>query len=684
MKHIIFVFSFIALAMLFGCSNSHSPVSTSTDFADNIPAAYTADYQSTINGESYDFGNQTMIGAFQMIANHETSEIEVVPVNARTAMAHYNITSFLMEPTCPIEKCWYVNVLYHDPVEEIYEAEIAIYNPTPYTGYDVRVLFVELFDTDIDPENEELYTDNDIVILNPDGWTKICDDEEEEPEMNPFILFNKEQVPSEWIPNPTRSFPPYSLDYEYVVLHYPSLAPAGPIYVILASYPNQAEEAIQFLHVEQQPPMDPTLTGFSYVRCNIFDHQGEDPDMHVYLSCPDILGLDLDDDPIEVEFWEWLDENTPPERVFLGWEVRIENDEFETRAGNYPAMIRVETPNPDDFDTYFKFDFKVRRNSGSEGHTEYDAPIAWCSFETGDGEIFVSNNVFMRRTQNATNQPDSLEIDPCWTKSGTSWYLYYASDSQNYDFADPEEEDFDIYVQEFKRSDREMIFVGEAVCLTGVGFPGDERAPAIAPDITFMVFQGQEDENSDWEILKGGLNPADPTFFISAEVVNLTNNGAEDENPTIKADSSYILFDSDMRSGNVHDIFGMTPTVGSDIFLILESSYNDTEPVFNPDISLNFNIFAFTREGDNENSDIGRAVYHIDGAYDLVNLTPEFENSDEKHATWSPSGSQLMFQSDKGDEGDNEIWSMDFNGEPYDQLTWNEIDDVAPAWGQIP
>ncbi|MCD6216571.1 PD40 domain-containing protein [bacterium] len=681
MKHIIFVFSIIALAMLFGCSNNHSPISTGENLSDDIPAAYTADYQSTINGESYDFGNQTMIGAFQMIANPETHEIEVVPVNARTAMTHYDVTHYLKEPYCPIEKCWYVNVNYYDPVEEIYGAEIAIYNPTPYTGYDVRALFVELFDTDIDPITEELYTENDIIILNPDGWTKILDDEEEEPEMNPFILFNKEQVPLEWLPNPSRSFPPYSIDYEYVMLRYPSLAPAGPIYIILASFPDQAEEAIQFLHVEQEPPMDTSLVGFSYVRCNIFDHQGEDPDMHVYLSCPDVLGLDPSDDPIEVEFWEWL-EGTTPERVFLGWEVRVENDEIVTKPGNYPALIRVETPNPDDFDTYFKFDFKIRRNPGAEGHTEYDAPIAWCSFETGDGEIFVSNNVFMRHTQNATNEPDFLNIDPCWTKSGGLWYLYYASDSQNHPFADPDEEDFDIYVQQFKRVDREMVPMGVPTCLTGNGFPGDERAPAIAPDNSFMVFQGQENENSDWEILKGTLDPSSPTGFTSA-IQNLTDNGAEDENPTVNAHSNYILFDSDMYSGNTHDICGMTPTVGSDIKLILESSYNDTEPAFNPDISVNYNVFAFTREDDN-NCDIGRAVYHPDGAYDLVNLTLKFEDSDEKHATWSPSGSQLMFQSDKGDEGDNEIWSMDFDGSPYDQLTWNETDDVAPAWGQVP
>lgn len=680
MKHIIFVFSIIALAMLFGCSNTHSPVSTGTDFSDDIPAAYTADYQSTLNGESYDFGDQTMIGAFQMIANHETSEIEVVPVNARSAMAHYNITGFLKEPICPIAKCWYVNVLHYDPVEEVYEAEIAVYNPTHYTGYDVRVLFIELFDTDIDPETEELYTDNDIIILNPDGWTKILDDDEEEPEMNPFILFNKEQVPLDWAPNPSRSFPPYTIDFEYVVLRYPSLAPAGPIYIILASFPGQAEEAIQFLQVEQEPPMDTSFAGFSYVRCNIFDHQGEDPDMHVYLSCPDVLGLDGDDEPIEAEFHEWYEDT---DRVFLGWEVRLENDEIVTKPGNYPAMIRVETPNPDDFDTYYKFDFKLRRNPGYEGHTEYDAPIAWCSFETGDGEIFVSNNVFMRRTQNATNQPDFLEIDPCWTKGGGLWYLYFASDSQDHPFAGPDEEDLDIYVLPFQRVEREMVPMGVPTCLTGNGFPGDERAPAIAPDNTFMVFQGQENENSDWEILKGTFNPSAPTTFTSP-IQNLTDNGAEDENPTVNAQSNYILFDSDMRSGNVHDIFGMTPTVGSEKFLILASTYNDTEPAFNPNLSINSNVFAFTRDNDNGNCDIGRAVWHPDGAYDLVNLTSKFENSDEKHATWSPSGSQLMFQSNRGDEGDNEIWSMDFDGSPYDQLTWNEVDDLAPAWGSIP
>lgn len=669
----IMVFLFIAI----GCSKSSNPVGGSTNLADLKPLTdpvALAQLDKALSG----INGQIVLGAFEIDANPETGELNIVPVIDRNIMAHYNITDFLRKPICPIDQCWNVRAVSYDPQTENWDFELLIYNPTTYTAFDVRALFYELYDYNEDYPSP----DDDIVILNPDGWTKIKDVSAYGPDINPYVLFNKEQWPeeenSDWDPL-FRAFEPYTLDSEHLFIHWPAAAPTKPHYLILASFPDKAEEVIQFMYVDQRPYMNPTVSGFSYVTCAMFDHQGEDPDMHVYLSCPEILGMD-GEDPFEIEMEKWfLDVSDPSTRQFLSWVVKATNLEHLTRIGDYPAMIRAVTPNEGDFDTYFKFLFKVRKNPGGEGHTDYDAPIAWVSFEPGDADIYVADDIFLRRTQNATDDSDSQDLDPAWAVKAGYWYLYFASNANYYE---PGETDYDLYVHIFQMSpDGNMIRISPAIpyMMTGPGWPGDERSPCISPNLDFMVFQAQESEGGDWEIIRWNLNIAgQPTTFIGT-AVNLTDNAADDQNPSINIFGNYILFDSNMRNGNVHDIFGMNPISGSQITMILESGYDDIHPVYNPYYN---NYFLITRKDNNE-WDIGRAELSGTQVMEVINLTYEFDTSDEKFAVWSPSGEQIIFQSDKGEDGDFELWTMDKNGELRDQMTYNAEDDITPAWGPV-
>jgi Tol biopolymer transport system component len=669
----ILVFLFIAI----GCSRSSNPIDGSTNFTDlkplNDPVAL-AKLDKALAG----FNGQIVLGTFEINADPETGELEIVPTIDRNIMAHYNVTDFLRKPLCPIEQCWDARAVYYDPQTEIWDFELLIYNPTIFTAYDVRALFYELYDYNEDYPSP----DDDIQILNADGWTKIKDVTGIGPDMNPYILFNKEQMPEEENSNYDplfRAFEPKTLDSEHLIMHWPAAAPTKPHYIILASYPDKAEEVIQYFWVDQRPFMNPAIGGFSYITTAMFDHQGEDPDMHVYLSCPEILGMD-GDNPVEVEMQKWfLDPGDPTTRQFLSWIVRIDNLEHVTAIGDYTATIRAVTPNEGDFDTYYKFPLKVRKNPGGEGHTDYDAPIAWVSFQPGDADVFVANDIFLQRTQNATDDAESQDLDPTWAVKGNFWYLYFASNANYYE---PGETDYDLYVHIFQRSpDGEMVKISPATpyMMTGPGWPGDERAPCVSPNLDFMVFQAQEAEGGDWEIIRANLNIAGPPTSFIGSPVNLTNNAADDQNPTINIFGNYILFDSNMRNGNIHDIFGMNPTAGSQITMILESGYDDIEPSYNPYYN---NYFLITRKDNNE-WDIGRVEIAGTQVIEVINLTYEFDSSDEKHSSWSPSGEQIIFQSNKGEGGDFEIWTMDKNGELRDQMTNNEEDDISPAWGPV-
>ena len=83
--------------------------------------------------------------------------------------------------------------------------------------------------------------------------------------------------------------------------------------------------------------------------------------------------------------------------------------------------------------------------------------------------------------------------------------------------------------------------------------------------------------------------------------------------------------------------------------------------------------FHSGRDGDDE-------IYVMDAdGSNVQQLT--FNESDDVYPAWSPDGSRIAFHSDR--DGDWEIYVMDADGSNVQQLTTNESDDWFPAWSPL-
>lgn len=76
------------------------------------------------------------------------------------------------------------------------------------------------------------------------------------------------------------------------------------------------------------------------------------------------------------------------------------------------------------------------------------------------------------------------------------------------------------------------------------------------------------------------------------------------------------------------------------------------------------------------NSDVSAISLEV-GVRTLTKLTTDVQ--DDSHPAWSPDGTRLAFQSDRG-SGELNIWTMDDDGSNQVQLTSNVNDDRHPAW----
>ena len=113
----------------------------------------------------------------------------------REILFNYNITSFLFAGGCP-GGCFRYTL--NSIVDEIWDIDVTIENPTNFIVYDVRLIFTALGNKTI--ENSDGYTD----LYDPPGG----------PFINPFIAFAKDQV--------LRSFPigPGGIDTQNLLLNF--------------------------------------------------------------------------------------------------------------------------------------------------------------------------------------------------------------------------------------------------------------------------------------------------------------------------------------------------------------------------------------------------------------------------------------------------------------------------------
>ncbi|NLE45939.1 MAG: hypothetical protein GX620_14560 [Chloroflexi bacterium] len=189
--------------------------------------------------------------------------------------------------------------------------------------------------------------------------------------------------------------------------------------------------------------------------------------------------------------------------------------------------------------------------------------------------------------------------------------------------------------------------------------PAEDRQPSWSPDGNYLAFASNRASN--WDIYLMDL--------VSGALIRLTHDQGFDANPSWSPDGQWIAFES-YRRDNL-DIYIMTPS-GDQVRRITTDPAPDYSPAWSPDGKAI--AFASFRDG---NRDI--YIYTLDDGK-LVNLT-QTSDLDEDVPAWSPDGARLAYVS--GPRGNPSVQVAVFN---WDTVSVDEEHSElfgsgrSPAW----
>lgn len=232
----VLVWVALLLCMLFGCSNNNSP--TTPNPSNNLnPLDESRDITTT--------PGHHMLGAFSL--DFDLDSLTVIAIPNREAMAHYNVTPFLLPPNC--YDCFSIEIKDAWPEEHMMKLRVKVKNPYPVTGYDVRGILMH---------NQPGW---DIEIKN--GYTSLFDDGGAVT-INPFFLFHQ---------GSDYTLPPGEIGSRLFTLFYPENPDFAHVgFVIDACWPGHCEDVYSI-------KCNPDSTGVDrqgmllYIEAWVLDHQ---------------------------------------------------------------------------------------------------------------------------------------------------------------------------------------------------------------------------------------------------------------------------------------------------------------------------------------------------------------------------------------------------------------------------
>jgi eukaryotic-like serine/threonine-protein kinase len=186
--------------------------------------------------------------------------------------------------------------------------------------------------------------------------------------------------------------------------------------------------------------------------------------------------------------------------------------------------------------------------------------------------------------------------------------------------------------------------------------PADDWIGSLSPDDRWLLFSSNRAGN--WDIFAQDLERG----LLS----RLTDDPAEDHDPAWSPDGERILFHSN-RSDGVWRLYTMAPN-GSDVRVLTHDPRGSWAGAWSPDGSKIAFSANFAQPGD---------IYlmNADGS-NVVNLTNS--TAHESAAHWSPDGAHIAFYSDR--DGNREIYMMDADGSNPVRLTHDQAADISPTW----
>jgi hypothetical protein len=328
MRYILFMCFIVALFFVcsVGCSSGGTvnpivPASEdTTPETQNVPPSPTGvippdvseiDYTPMLTGDvKSDPANLLYAGTLELDPENGT----VTNTIDRTLEKNYNITGYLFSGGCT-GGCFRFKV--NSIVNNVWDIDATIENPTSYVAFDVRLIFTRL---------------SLKKILNPDSYTDLFDPTGA-PYFNPFIAF-----PADF---EFRPFYPFSSDTEKVRLYWPTGDPAIISYIVTASLPENTQEPFQLDNFEQTGDLF-WQAGECNIGIRVNDWQG---DVQNVLADTRIFNNQI----------MYLVSNPEQPDKFEGTIHNINN----VYPGDYPILFKASSPNPQNVSTYNYFSVHV-------------------------------------------------------------------------------------------------------------------------------------------------------------------------------------------------------------------------------------------------------------------------------------------------------------------------------------